>query len=159
MTLISRVLIISILPLVLGSRPLPAQVDCVSPAPIQVAHVRGQVFDFSGTPVPGAPLSLSTPGEKSSQTTTNAKGNFDFHVHAGTYVLESQLGPLEAKNIELIVGKDLVNSIHPKELIVILGLRYSFCSWATTSHREFKDEISSNNKRIEEAAKKNATQK
>ena len=134
-------------------------VDCVSPNKIYVSHAKGRVFDFNGVPVPDAALTLSAEGRQPAETKTDTAGRFDFRVPAGEYTLSGEVGPLEATEIRLVVGKDLWNTVRPKNLIVIFGIRWMFCSWATTNEQEYRYEINSNRKRIEESAQRNATQK
>jgi hypothetical protein len=93
------------------------------------------------------------------QVKTDSTGRFDFEVPSGNYILSGELGPLEAKDIRLIVGRDVASAFRPRELKVTLGLRWLYCSWATLNEKEFRDIIRSNSKRTEEAAQQHATQK
>ena len=147
-----------LVPIAISPR-IEAQVDCVSPAKIYVSRVRGNAFDFMGAALPDAAITLTPEDSQPLQVKTDSAGRFDFKVPSGNYILSGELGPLEAKDIRLVVGKDLASAFRPKELKVILGLCWSYCSWATLNEREFRDIIRSNSKRIEEVAQQHATQK
>ncbi len=136
-----------------------AQVDCISPAPITVSRVQGQVFDPTGAVVPGVVISLVGEGGSTLQVTTDQQGRFQLSVSPGRYILKAVVPMFQMAAIELNVKED-VNALNPSgELRVILGLGGSFCPWVTTSNREFQQIIRANKKRIEESAQRNATQK
>jgi hypothetical protein len=134
-------------------------VDCVYPGRVSVSRVEGQVFDPSGTVVPGVIITLADERGSKIQTTTDGQGRFRLAASPGEYSFTAVVPMFQTSQTRLNVGEDLAGLFHPSNLRVILGMAGSFCPWVTTSQREFRDVISSNKKRIEEAAQGNATQK
>jgi hypothetical protein len=136
-----------------------AQVDCVSPKPIKVSRVQGQVFDITGKAVPGVVVSLVQEGKPTAQFHTGLNGEFQFKAANGQYVLKTEVPAFQSTSVELIVGNSALSHFHPSTLRVIVGLYGSFCPWATTSNREFQKMVRANNQRLKEHAETNATQK
>jgi hypothetical protein len=146
---------------VLPSRASLAQgiVDCVYPGRVSVSRVQGRVFDPFGTVVPGAVITLVNEHNVTLQTTTDNQGRFHFATSPGKYRFKAEIQMFQKSQTELSVGEDLAGLIYPSDLHVILGLSGSYCAWVTTSQREFRQIISSNEKRLKESAQNNATQK
>ena len=136
-----------------------AQVNCISPKPLKVSRVQGQVFDITGNAVPGVVVSLVQEGKSKAQFHTGAIGQFQFKAAPGRYVLNAVVPAFQRASVELEVGRNLGNLFHPSTLYVIVGLHGSFCPWVTTSDREFQKIVRDNNQRLKENAEINATQK
>ncbi len=144
-----------------GSSLICAQgiVDCVYPGHVAVSRVQGRVFDWSGTIVPGVVVTLVDERGSKMQTTTDSQGHFHLAPSPGEYSSTAVFPMFQTSQTKLNVGEDLVGLAHPSNLFVIIGMAGSFCPWVTTSQKEFRNIISGNKKRIEEAAQRNATQK
>lgn len=144
-----------------GSSLICAQgiVDCVYPGHVAVSRIEGEVFDPFGVVVPGVVVSLVSEQGSTLQTKTDNEGRFRLAASAGNYSFRAVFPMFQASQTELSVGEDLAGLVHPSNLRVILGMTGSFCSWVTTSQKEFRNIINSNKKRSEESAKKHATQK
>jgi hypothetical protein len=134
-------------------------VDCVYPGRVAVSRVQGQVFDPFGVAVPGVFVSLRNEQSSTLQTKTDDNGHFQIAAPPGEYSFTAVLSMFQTSQTTLSVGKDLVRLVRPDGLYVILGLNGSDCAWVTTSQKEFRQIISSNKKRSEESAQRNATQK
>lgn len=132
-------------------------VDCVNPAKLHVSRILGQVFDPSGNPIPSANIEVRNGEQQFKHANADASGNFDVKLPFGEYSLEVSYRPFQSLNVEADVGQDLRTIARPTSLYVILGLAGSFCSWVTTSKKEFHHEVRANKKRIEEAAQRYAT--
>lgn len=133
-------------------------VDCVNPASMRISRIRGQVFDPSGQPIPEANVVVLHDKKQVELAKGDSDGRFDVSVPSGEYSLKASFPHFQSLNVEVHVGADVPTIAHPTTLYVILGLAGSFCSWATISKRDFQREISVNNRRIDEAAHRNATQ-
>jgi hypothetical protein len=123
-------------------------VDCIEQKKIYIPKVSGQVFDFTGVPVPEVDVQLVRVGRVIDQTKTDSEGKFSFKTPPGIYTLRAAAQGFEVTNAQIEVGKDLSSLFHSNSLRVILALEGLNCPWITTSNREFK-----------ELKKKNATQK
>ncbi|HME57577.1 MAG TPA: carboxypeptidase-like regulatory domain-containing protein [Terracidiphilus sp.] len=136
-----------------------AQVDCISPKLLKVSRVQGQVFDITGAAVPGVVVSLVQDGKSTAQFHTGSNGEFQFKPAPGLYLLKAEVPAFQRASVELKVGRDLWNLLHPSTLRVIVGLYGSFCPWVTTSNREFQKMVRANNQRLKEHTETNATQR
>ncbi len=136
-----------------------AQVDCISPKTLKVSRVQGQVFDITGAAVPGGVVSLVQEGKSTAQFRTGASGEFQFKTAPGRYVLKAEVPAFQSTSVQLEVGRNIGNLFHPSTLRVIVGLNGSFCSWATTSDREFQKIVRANNQRLKEHKETNASQR
>jgi hypothetical protein len=136
-----------------------AQVDCVMPRKLVVSRVQGQVFDLMGRPIPGAQISLKDDGAAACQIKTDDEGKFRFDKVSGLHGFKVEAPGFDSAAIDLDVGGDVQSLLRPSYLRVILGIGGSSCPIVTVSKKEFEQEIRANNKRFQEAAKNNATQK
>ncbi len=143
----------------IGSISTMAQVDCVLPRQINVSRIQGHVYDPWGRAIPGAEVSLSDAGKVIQQQSTDEEGSFSFPQHSGRFEFAATVKFMQPSRVVLQVGNDLVHFIHHDDLFVLIGLPGSYCSWITTSHREFAREIANNKIRMKEFKEKNATQK
>jgi hypothetical protein len=112
--------------------------DCIEQRKLAVAHVKGQVFDPHGVPVPEAVVSLWPDGRSTVQLKTDAKGFFQFKVEPGNYILKATYPGFELTTAELAVGTDILGVFHSPSLNVILALPGMNCPWVTTSNKEIK---------------------
>jgi Carboxypeptidase regulatory-like domain len=122
--------------------PAIGQVDCVEPATLKVSQIRGQVFDPSGVPIPGASVSLGHGNSALSNIKTNSDGSFAFTAADATYDIRVTEQGFEPLHFRLQLHREPQQLIGKRTLWVILGLPGSSCSWATTRHKEFKHLIS-----------------
>jgi hypothetical protein len=120
--------------------------------------VRGVVVDPTGVPLSDAIVSLSGDTNSKFETKSDAEGGFSLRVPDGHYTFKVEMKMFAGPEIGLDVSRDVANVIHPKYLKVLIGLPGSFCPWVTTDDKQFKYEIAENKKRLQESAKKNATQ-
>ena len=114
---------------------------CVSQRNIHVAALRGQVFDPSGVPIPGVVLTISKDGHTVSSWKSNINGGFDLKGFSGEYEIHAESPGFMPFSLSTEVGSDLSTLLHPKSLKVILGLGGTTCGFATTSQRQFKNEV------------------
>jgi len=136
-----------------------AQVDCVMPAPLTVSRVQGQVFDWTGTGVPGVAITLVSRSGAMMRTTAGQEGRFQIPVPPGQYFFKAIVPMFQTASGKLTVREDTDGHVRPSYLYVIVGMGGSFCPWMTTSKREFRKIILDNKKRLKETAQKHATQK
>jgi hypothetical protein len=141
-------------------------VDCFGQPRVQVSRLMGTVFDPTGVPVPGAEVQLfpaagfQNPRVKPLvETTTDDAGNFRLDSKPGTYMFEVKSPAFEGTQVEIDLGRDLVNTLHPARLYVMLGLAGSFCPWVTISKRGFEHEVEINQKRLDSKSTENTTLK
>ena len=133
-------------------------VDCVFPGHIAASRVQGEVVDPFGVAVPGVTVTLVDEQGSRQQTSTDSEGRFRLSTQPGKS-FEATFPNFQRSQTVLSVGEDAAGLLHPRNLHVILGLNGSYCAWITTSEKEFHQIISSNKKRSEESAQRNATQK
>ena len=127
-----------------------AQVNCISPKPLKVSRVQGQVFDITGAAVPSVVVSLVQEGKSTAQFRTGSTGQFQFKAAPGHYILKAEVPAFQSTSVELIVGSSALSHFHPSTLHVIVGLYGSFCPWATTSNREFQKMVRANHQKLNE---------
>jgi Carboxypeptidase regulatory-like domain len=147
--LMRSVFIIIILSLYFRSLPLNAEVDCVYPK-LHLSSLYGLVVDPSGSPIPGAQVSLSRNGNDENKTTTDSMGRFSFKSISGQYEFQVTSTGFSKAWSRVDIGFDLRSLTHPNTLRVILGIGYDTCNILTTSNREFQKAIRANNKRVQE---------
>jgi len=123
---------------------------CVTPSRIQVARLRGQVFDPSGTPIPLSVVSVSRAGQAVSNTKSDENGRFDLTVPVADYDIRIESPGFMTLSVSVNVGKDLRTLIHPNSLMLILGLGGTKCGFATTSNKQFRDEVNRFKQRLKE---------
>jgi hypothetical protein len=133
------------------------QIDCIEPRPIIVNGIRGQVFDPSGVPIPNASALLLRAGKPTSKLRTDKQGRFQEASDAGTDAIQVSAPGFETLHFRIEDGSDVSRASPPKLIRIVLGLPGLNCAWATTSEKEFRREISNNNKRLQESVKNNAT--
>ena len=142
---------------------LQSQVDCVSPGRVYALRMRGIVVDPKGAPIPGAKVSIESNGSVIATTLSNDDGRFSLNGKRGIYTLRVEYPTanqaFDNLSVELHAGTRIRTLLKPGQLRVILGIRYMFCTWVTTSRNEFEYEVRSNNGRWRDSEQKNATQK
>jgi Carboxypeptidase regulatory-like domain len=140
-------------PFVLG------QVDCVQNHRLSTARISGQVVDPFGVSLPNARISLTNLSGRSFETQTDADGRFRLSAASGEYKFEASLLNFQVARVDVSLGRDAWKTFRPTDLHVILGFVSLYCSWVTTSKREFDYNVRANIKRSKETAQTNATQK
>ena len=133
-------------------------VDCVSQAKLTASRLVGVVVDPSGVPVPHANVSITANENARIATVTDSKGRFSLNAPAGEYLLVVKATPFVSAEVGVRLGRDVAGIVHHNDLYVILGLAGSFCPSITTSVKAFRRTVRDNNNRMQESAKKNATQ-
>lgn len=134
-------------------------VDCVSPRLVHAKQIRGTVTDPLGEPIPNASIKIYSNDLLISETKTDVYGKFSIPSKNGHYSLLAQSQNFYKSKIELEIGTDLSNLTRKQDLFVVLGIPYSFCPWATTNKKYFHQQTALTKHRLEEEAKRNATQK
>jgi hypothetical protein len=114
-------------------------VDCVEQKTLTVPRIRGQVFDATGVPVPGALVSVSSDTRPELQLKTDASGQFNFKVSPGRYMLKASFSGFEVTRARLDVGADILNLFHPTALRVILSVGSMDCPWSQPATRNSKN--------------------
>ena len=136
-----------------------AQVDCVQNRTSKVSDIQGVVVDPFGIAVPAATVTAWDQNGHVASTQTNAVGRFSIRTSKGKYEFKASMHAFEDGKVELIVRRNVFSSLRHEQLYVILGLAGSYCSWVTTSDKDFEYNIRANKKRSKEFEQKNATQK
>jgi hypothetical protein len=124
---------------------------CVSSPTIQVARIRGIVFDPFGVQVPGVFLTISREGRTVASARSDRDGKFDIRVPSGDYVIHAEGEGFLPLNQPLTVSSDIASLIHQGALRIILGLGGTTCGYATTSKRQFKKEVNNLHQRLKES--------
>jgi len=135
-----------------------AQTGCVSAANLTVPTFQGRLSDIAGNPVSGAVVTLESNNGSQFKATTRANGQFRLDAPPGKYKLLAFYPSFQSISTTLTVGPNTTAS-QESTLYIILGLQGSYCSFITTSKKEFDNIIRANKKRLKESAQKNATQK
>jgi hypothetical protein len=122
---------------------------CVA-AQVHVAQLRGTVYDPSGVRIPGASVRVQKDGNLLGEAQTDDRGGFAFKVRPGRYKLQAEMPGFQRMSQEIDVDLDLSTLLLPGHLRVVLGLGGTFCSYATTSTRQFKYDIKHFNDSLKE---------
>jgi len=133
-------------------------VDCFGQPNVLAARARGVIVDPTGVPLSGALVTMTGEGGSNFETKSDSDGHWSLMAPPGHYIFRVKMDAFAGPEIGLDIHRDVTNIIRPKELKVLIGLQGMFCPWVTTNDAKFKYEIAENKKRLEESAKKNATQ-
>jgi len=133
-------------------------VDCFGQANVLAAHARGLIVDPTGVPLSGALMTMTGEVGSKLETKSDADGHWSLKAPPGHYIFRVEMNVFAGPEIGLDIDRDVTNIIRPTELRVLMGLQGMFCPWVTTNNAKFKHEIAENKKRLQESAKKNATQ-
>ena len=141
-------------------------VDCFGQGRVHASRLVGTVFDFTGVPVPGAKVYLFSPStyldpdaKPLSQTVTDEAGRFVLKAAPASYIFEVKSPVFTGAQVEIELGRDVVNVLRPTSLYVTLGMAGSYCPWVTTKRREFEHEVEDNKSRLQSHSEVNATLK
>jgi hypothetical protein len=122
-------------------------VDCVDPSLIRTARIQGHVFDPSGVPIPEAVVSLSRGEMAVASVQTGELGDFSFRVPAGEYEVRIQAKNFDQLHFRVLSGEDVSSLLRRSDIRVILSIAHVSCPWATTSNKEFQQELKISRKR------------
>jgi hypothetical protein len=114
-----------------------SQVDCVEPRIITTSRIEARVFDYSGAPISGAKVTISS--EKAADTlVTDARGAFSFSGPEAKYGIQVHMNGFAPLEFQVRILK--ASSERRILALLVAGQSYTnpTCPWATTSHREFK---------------------
>lgn len=117
------------------------QVDCVDPNLIRVSRIQGHVFDPSGAPIPAAQVSLSQNNTIVATNQTGEAGGFSFRVPGGEYEIRIQAKGFDQLHFHVSSGNDVSSDFRKSDIRAILSIAHGSCSWATTSSKEFQQEL------------------
>ena len=142
------------LPLVLvagwGSAPRAyAASTCPPPPDMTMSRLQGTIVGPSGVPVPQIAVKVLRDGIPLNQAATDDKGRFEFKGLAPGYV-DVRIQFLGTKSVDLHVRIKRAGWFHSSRLHVVLGLSGTRCSFATTSNKQFKDQMKKYSKQLEE---------
>jgi hypothetical protein len=127
--------------------PVQGQVDCVDPNVISVARIHGHVFDPSGIPIPTAVVSISQDEKPIATSQTGKAGDFSFRIPPGSYDVRIQAKGFDQLHFRVSNGKDVASLFRRSEIRAILSIAHGSCPWATTSNKEFQQELKISRKR------------
>jgi hypothetical protein len=115
---------------------------CPEPSALNLSHLQGTVYGPSGVAIPQIQVRVERDGKLVSQIQTDDKGRFDFKVEPGNYVVHLQfLGP-KSMEMNVRIGHGFRGGFfRAARLRIVLGLSGARCSFATTSAKQFKDEM------------------
>jgi len=142
------------LPLVLaaglgGATRAHAASACPPPPDMTMSRLQGTVVGPSGVPVPQIVVKVLRDGIPLNQAVTDNKGRFEFKGLApGNVNVRIQF--LGTKSLDLHLRIKRGGLFHTSRLHVVLGLSGTRCSFATTSNRQFKDQMKKYSKQLEE---------
>jgi len=114
---------------------------CQTPEGLGVNRIRGAVYGPSGVSLAKIPVQLSQDGSLVGKMQTDDRGRFGFTTGPGVYDLHIQFLGTKSLSLKVRVGPGHGSFFHPARLWIVLGLSGARCDFATTSGREFKDEI------------------
>ena len=123
---------------------------CPAPADMSLPRLQGTVYGPSGVPVPQIQVRAEQNGKIVGQAQTDDKGKFEIKVAAGTYNVHLQY--LGSKSLDMYakVGRGYNGIFRSPRIRVVLGLSGTKCSFATTSMKQFKNEIKRYQQRLVE---------
>jgi Carboxypeptidase regulatory-like domain len=113
---------------------------CPAVPELSLSRLQGTVFGPSGVPVPQIVIQALQDGAVMATTHTDDKGKFAFAAAPGKYVLHIQF--LGSKSLDLNVRiAHHVEFFRSARIRMVLGLSGTRCSFATTSNKQFKNEM------------------
>jgi hypothetical protein len=124
-----------------------------------LSRIDGQVVDSDGAVLPDAIVTLRDGDRTVGTTRTDLAGAFSLKAPQGVYQLLVERQYFDTLHLEVHLGSDAYHLVRPSYLHVVLAIRWLSCTWATTSNREFKQEIQRYKTRIPRSSEIYATQK
>jgi Carboxypeptidase regulatory-like domain len=122
-------------------------VDCVDPSLIRVTRIQGHVLDPSGVPIPTAVVSLSRDEKVIATTQTGEAGDFSIRVPAGEYEVRIKAKNFDQLHFRVLSGEDVSSVFRRSDIRAVLSIAHISCPWATTSNKEFQQELKISRKR------------
>lgn len=116
-------------------------VECPSPPDMSLPRLQGTVYGPSGVPVPQIMIRVEREGKVVAQSQTDDHGKFAFKVAPGNVNVHVQFLGSKSVDMKVRVGHSHGGLFHTARLRVVLGISGTRCSFATTSSKQFKDEI------------------
>ncbi len=132
-----------------GATPMYAASTCPPPPEMTMSRLQGTIVGPSGVPVPQIVVKVLRDGIPLNQAATDDKGRFEFKGLAPGYV-SVRIQFLGTKSLDLHVRVKRGGLFHTSRMHVILGLSGTRCSFATTSNKQFKDQMKKYSKQLEE---------
>ena len=118
-----------------------AQVDCVYRT-VSVSRVQGSIFDSAGRPIPNVEVELKSDGKLIGSAETDEEGKFAIPAAPGKYDLTTNARGFAPGFSPIDVGGDLVRTLRPTHLWMILEVGMGQgCPLTTASRREFEKAI------------------
>lgn len=121
--------------------------DCNSKWDMKLSRVQGTVYGPSGLTVPEIRVWVERTGKIVAKTQTDGRGRFELKVAPGNYVVHLQYLGSKPMDLNVRVGRGF---FHAPRLRIVLGLSGTRCSFATTSSKQFKNEMKRYQKQLEE---------
>jgi hypothetical protein len=126
-------------------------ISCPAPSELNLSHLQGTVYGPSGVSVPQIKVRVERDGKLVSQTTTDDKGRFDFKVEPGNYVVHLQFLGSKSMDLNVRIGHGFRGGFfRAARLRIVLNLSGARCGFATTSAKQFKNEMRRYNDRLVE---------
>ena len=134
-----------------GFAPLDAM-TCVSGPRVHLARIHGQVFDSVGVPMPQVALTVAKDGRQIAVVRSDDTGAFDIRVPSGDYEVHGESPGFQSLNIHVRVESGLPSLVRRGSLKLILGFGGTSCGFATTSNKQFRNEINHDKQRLKESS-------
>ena len=123
---------------------------CPALPEMSLSRLQGTVYGPSGIPVPQVVVQVLRDGKQVAQAQTDDKGKFAFKgITSGNVLVHVQF--LATKSLDLNVRvSHRVEFFRSARLRIVLGLSGTRCSYASTSAKQFKNEMRRFKTRLEE---------
>jgi len=125
-----------------------AAMPCASPPEMNLSRVQGTVYGPSGVPLPKILVQAVQNGKIVAQTQTDDRGKFELKIAPGSFKVHVQYLGYKSMDLNVRVGHG--GGFHAARLRIVLGLSGARCNFATTSRKQFKDEIKRYGRQLEE---------
>jgi len=116
---------------------------------MHLARLQGTVYGPSGVAVPQIVVRVEQDGKLVAQTQTDDHGRFEFKVAPGNYVVHVQFLGTKSLDLNVRIGHH-VEFFRSARIRIVLGLSGTKCSFATTSSKQFKNQLRRSKQQLEE---------
>ena len=114
---------------------------CAALSDLSLSRMQGTVYGPSGVTVPQILVQVMQDGAQVGQTHTSERGKFQLKVPPGNYVVHIQFLGSRSMDLNVRIGHAGVDLFHTTRMRIVLGVSGARCSFATTSSKQFKDEL------------------
>jgi hypothetical protein len=121
---------------------------CASPPAMNLSRIQGTVYGPSGVAISKILVQAVQNGKIAVQTQTDDRGRFELKVAPGSLNVHVQYLGYKSMDLNVRVGHG--GGFHAARLRIVLGLSGTRCNFATTSRKQFKDEIKRYGRQLEE---------